>query len=238
MKHVPVALIALATAVFAWACSSSHSPSTPTATVTGVVVSGTGVFTARNATSQLTATANFSNGSTQNVTGSASWLSSNVAVATVSSPGLVTAVGPGTATISAAYQGSTGNLATSVTLTATVQITPLFRRLCSPFRARMEVTIAETGNSIGFNVTSMTITMRDFFGVVRASRVYSAADLTVALGSNHFNASQSRVLIYEAAYPGNVDTMDSTATIAATVTDDAGNTQTLNIPVPFQRDGC
>ena len=206
--------------------------------IPGVVVAGTGIFTNRNETSQLTATANFSAGSTQNVTNTATWSSTNSVVATVSSTGLVTALALGTATISAAYQGSSGSLAVSVTLRATPQITTNFQRLCGPFRARLTVTIAETGNNIGFDVTSMTLTMRDFGGVIRATRSYTPADLTVAIGSNHFNAGQSRVLIYESAYPGNVDTMDSTATVVATVTDDAGNTQTITLPVPFQRDGC
>jgi hypothetical protein len=80
------------------------------------VVSGTPFFTAANQTSQLTATATLANGTTQNVSAQATWQSSNTAVATVSATGLVTSVGAGTAIISAAYQGQTGTVLTSVAI--------------------------------------------------------------------------------------------------------------------------
>ena len=232
----PLVTLAMVVVVLAGACVKNAS--NPSATVTGLVVSGNGTFTTRNDTSQLTATANLSGGTTQNVSSTATWSSSNSGVASVSSSGLVTAVALGSATITAAYQGSSGSMAIAVKLKATPTLTPVFTRLCVPFRAKLQVTIAETSNNIGFDVTSMTLTMKDIGGVIRATRAYTAADLTAALGSNHFNAGQSRVLIYEAAYPGNVDTMDSTATALATVTDDAGNTQTITVPVTFQHDGC
>jgi Right handed beta helix region/Bacterial Ig-like domain (group 2) len=60
-------------------------------------------------TSQLSATASLANGTAQTVTRNATWQSSNAAVATVSAGGLVTAVVPGTARITATYQGSVGS---------------------------------------------------------------------------------------------------------------------------------
>lgn len=57
---------------------------------------------------QLTATANFSDSSSRNVTMEAEWHSSNSQVATVSS-GLVMVVGPGEAEIRAVYQGTVGS---------------------------------------------------------------------------------------------------------------------------------
>jgi hypothetical protein len=62
------------------------------------------------ASSQFTATANFSNGSNQNVTNDATWQSSNPAVATISASGLVTTVGSGEADVQATYQNTTGKL--------------------------------------------------------------------------------------------------------------------------------
>jgi hypothetical protein len=64
-------------------------------------------------TVQLDAGATLSNGEYPDVTSVATWQSSNAAVATVSG-GLVTAVAPGTVTISATYQGRTGTVNISV----------------------------------------------------------------------------------------------------------------------------
>jgi hypothetical protein len=105
--------------VMAMACggSSSSTPTTPTAptpTTTFVAITGTVSLTSTNPTSQLKATATLSNGTTQDVSAQAAWQSSNQAVATASASGLVTAVGPGTASISAVYQGKTGTLLISV----------------------------------------------------------------------------------------------------------------------------
>jgi len=66
-------------------------------------------------TQQLTATANYSDGS-QGKLSSVGWSSSNTSVATVTNGGLVTAVAIGTATITASAQG--------VTATATITVTP------------------------------------------------------------------------------------------------------------------
>ena len=60
------------------------------------------------ATSQMTATATLSNGTTQDVTAQATWQSANTAVATVSSTGLVTGVAAGSAAITATYQNVSG----------------------------------------------------------------------------------------------------------------------------------
>lgn len=87
------------------------------ATVILIVVSGSAPST--GGTSQLTATANYSDGSEGDVTSLASWRSSNTAVATVSSGGVVTGVAPGAATISATYRSVTGSTTFNVGTTIT-----------------------------------------------------------------------------------------------------------------------
>jgi uncharacterized protein YjdB len=73
-----------------------------------------------HSTLQLSATGAYSDHSTQDLTSSATWTSSDETVATISSAGLVTAVGTGTATISAESGSITGS--TNVTVTpATLQ---------------------------------------------------------------------------------------------------------------------
>jgi len=73
-------------------------------------ISNTNLTVGQSATA--TVTARYSNGSTSQV--SASWSSSNTAVATVSS-GTVTAVATGSATITATHEGKTGTVAVTVT---------------------------------------------------------------------------------------------------------------------------
>lgn len=87
--------------------------STSNVPVTGVSVSPTSASIAVGATQQLTKTITPANATNQNVT----WSSSNTAVATVNSSGLVTAVAAGTATITVTTQsgGFTANSAITVT---------------------------------------------------------------------------------------------------------------------------
>ena len=107
--------LVLGLAVLTAACSKS--PTSPsdggapgggnTATVTSVTVSGT-LSVSEGSTSQLTATANMSDGTTMNVSNQATWATSNSTVATVSGTGLVTGVRNGTADVTALYRGQTG----------------------------------------------------------------------------------------------------------------------------------
>jgi uncharacterized protein YjdB len=83
-------------------------------TVTAIALYGNPALTSA-VTNQFTATATLAGGSSQVVTSLATWQSSNPAVATVSSAGLVTWVAAGTTTITATYLGTTG----SVVITAT-----------------------------------------------------------------------------------------------------------------------
>lgn len=234
MKCAMVVLVAGATLLG----GCKDKPSEPSPTVTGIVVTGTGAFTTKNQTSQLTATANFSNSNTQNVTNSATWSTGNASVASVSSTGVVTSVGGGSTTIIASYQGQTGSLPVTVSLSADPRVTASFQRLCNPFRARLEITVAEMRGDIGYVMNSLTLTMRDYFGVVRHTRTFTAAQLNTSFGTNRVNAGQSRVLTYEASYPGNVDTEDSTAVVQVSITDDSGNTNTFTVNITFQSDRC
>ena len=70
---------------------------------------------------QLTLTGGYSDSSVQNLTNVATWISTNPAVATVSSGGLVTAVGPGYTTVSG---GAGGASAMSVLVTVSGSATP------------------------------------------------------------------------------------------------------------------
>lgn len=111
-------------AVFS-ACGGS-APSTPAAVnqrmLTSVAVGPANPSVAVGATQQLTATANYSDGSTSNVTTSAVWSSSDPTKATIQSTGLnvglATGLGAGTSTITANFSGTSG----TATLTAKIEV--------------------------------------------------------------------------------------------------------------------
>ena len=71
---------------------------------------------------QLSATGTFSDGTTQDLTQSATWTSSSPTVASLNGPGAVAAAGIGSAQLSAAYQGVTGNASVTVSQPALLSI--------------------------------------------------------------------------------------------------------------------
>src|SRR4051794_610769 len=87
----------LAAGAFATACSGSN-PAAPTvpapaaATVSSVLVTSA---PSSGTSFQLTAVAHSTDGSAKDVTGSATWLSSNTQLATISTGGVVTVIGAG-----------------------------------------------------------------------------------------------------------------------------------------------
>ncbi|MFT4114142.1 beta strand repeat-containing protein [Silvibacterium sp.] len=83
-------------------------------TVSSLAITPASPDIASGSTGQLTVTATYADGSTGTVTGLASWSSSNNAVATVDTSGLVTATGVGVATITASYGGSTATASVTV----------------------------------------------------------------------------------------------------------------------------
>jgi uncharacterized protein YjdB len=94
----------------------------PTPTVVSVSLAPSGALAlATGATQQLNAKAAYSDGSTKDVTASASWSSSSASVASVSTGGLVTAVGAGTASISATIS--------SVSTSASLTVTPILKSI-------------------------------------------------------------------------------------------------------------
>lgn len=112
----------------------------PPATVTAVTVTGQTAFTAIGQSAQFAAVAKLSDNTTNTVTGSASWQSSNPMVATAAA-GLVTARGAGTATISATASGIVGTLPITVTV-----VTP-------PPPTTLNCTLVPTGTSTDGGVT-------------------------------------------------------------------------------------
>ncbi|MGC2636392.1 MAG: Ig-like domain-containing protein [Acidobacteriaceae bacterium] len=87
-----------------------------TATVTSIAVTPSPASLQTGDSQQFTATAQYSNGSTVNVTSKATWESSNTSVASVDSTGLVTAVAAGFTTIAATDSGASGSASVTVSV--------------------------------------------------------------------------------------------------------------------------
>jgi len=88
------------------------------ATLVSIAVTPANPSLPRGLTQQFTATGTFTDGSTQNLTGSVSWSSTNPTVASIAntgSPGLATGLTTGTTTIRAVQAGVTGSTTLTVT---------------------------------------------------------------------------------------------------------------------------
>jgi uncharacterized protein YjdB len=128
--HTGVATgVSAGTATISASLGTVHGTATLTVTttvLTSISVTPSPASVAAGNTQQFTATGNYSNGTTQNLTTTATWTSSNLSVATVASGGLSTAIAQGTTTITA----SSGTISGSATLTVTppalisISITP------------------------------------------------------------------------------------------------------------------
>ena len=112
------------TLLFAGLAAGCESPSSPHPwAVDAIRITGQTTFTALNQTSQLSATVTFATGQQSVVSDLATWTSSNAAVATVSSTGLLKTIDYGTATITATFQAIEGNV--SGTASVQVNLVPL-----------------------------------------------------------------------------------------------------------------
>jgi hypothetical protein len=87
-----------------------------------ITVSPADPSVAKGLSDQFSATGRFSDGTSRDVTGSATWTSLDSSVATIAPGGLATAVGTGTATIQAAVGAVMGQASLQVTLAALVSI--------------------------------------------------------------------------------------------------------------------
>lgn len=110
LRPFVVLLFALAIGISAAACGS-NTPTTPTSVST---ISVTGTVPGVGSTAQFFAVATMSGGTTQDVTTTAAWSSSDTTIATVSATGVVTAIASGPVVITASLSGVSGTDAVSV----------------------------------------------------------------------------------------------------------------------------
>src|SRR5204863_2224 len=192
--------------------TSEGKSGTSSVTVTNVPVATVDV-TPRSAsvqagqTVQLTATPKDANGaplSGRTVT----WSSSNTAVATVSSSGLVSGVTPGSATITATSEGKSGTSSISVTNVpvATVDVTPPSASVQAGQTVQLTATPKDAGGNPPITVTNVPLATVD---VTPPSALVQSGQ-TVHLAATSFPARRSSDL-------GRTVTWSSSNTAVATV---------------------
>lgn len=179
---------------------------TTTATISGLTVtapSGSGGSVNVGSTLQLTATANYSDGSSQNVTNQAGWSSSNTNSATVSSSGVVTGVASGSPIITASFSGKSGQITISVGSSASVTNLSVTAPYSStPMGLFLPLTaIATYSNSSTQDVTNQTtwsssdptLATINTLGVVHGTAVAPNLTMTGSFGGQTASVSVSIV---------------------------------------------
>nr|WP_269456777.1 Ig-like domain-containing protein [Thermanaeromonas toyohensis] len=158
--------------------------------ITSITVTPSPVNLPKGRTQQLTVVANYSDGSSQDVTSSATYSSMNPSVASVSSSGLVTAVNTGSTAITVSY----GSLSTQVPVTVTaavvdsLTITPSSVTLPKGGTQQLTVTAnysdgssQDVTGSASYSSSNPSVATVSSSGLISAVEVGSAA-ITVSYG--------------------------------------------------------
>ncbi len=228
---------------FVWGCggggggsSTPTTPSQPAATVNSVTVSGsTSTLTAKGQTCQLKATANMSNQTTQDVTSQATWQTDNSGIASVSSGGLVTAVGNGEATITATYSGKNGTVKMKVELpqkgipeweiALTCRIVNDAR---GKYYAKTTYKWTEKGGVYGISLNSLLMRYLDDSKNQFTSQTWTADSIKNAWGgSNRIAPGGSKDWDINFYFNNAVTTL--TIEFVCTIVDDLGNSSNLTV---------
>ena len=149
-------------------------------------------------TLQMTATGSFDDGSTKNISGTATWSTSDAGVASVSSVGLLTGVATGTATITASSATVSG------TTTVTIQVAGLQSITLSPsgtsIKAGATQQYAATGhlqdgstqditNSVTWTSSNVSVATIDANGLATALSLTAPANTTITATSGTVSAN-------------------------------------------------
>lgn len=169
----------------------------------------------QGATQQLQVTASLGNNTTQDVTSTATYTSSDASIATVSASGLIAAVSVGQATVTAAYQGMSTVRTITVTpapiVVASIAVTSSTKSLPAGTKAQLTAiatysdgTTANVTNSVAYTSSNPAVATVDANGQITA----------IAAGS----------AVITATYQGKTATINITIT-AATATEPPANSR-------------
>jgi trimeric autotransporter adhesin len=146
-------------------------------------------------TQQMTATGTYDNSTTQTITDSASWASSDVAIATVSATGLVTGVASGSATISATLGGVGGSTTVNVTVAnlASISITPASQSISSGATQQYTaVGILQNGTTVDLT-SSVTWTSSNTAAATINSSGLATAQTVTSTQTTNITAASGRI---------------------------------------------
>ncbi|HYG97879.1 MAG TPA: Ig-like domain-containing protein [Terriglobales bacterium] len=166
--------------------------------LTSITLSPTSPLLAIGNTQQLTATGNFDDDSTSDVTRSVTWTTSDNAIAQVNTEGLVTGVAAGTATITATSNSITGTATVTVTA-ATVQsiaVTPSTSTITSgqtqAFTATATLTDSTTlnlTNSVTWRSSDTNVATISSSGIATAQTVTSTVTTNITATSGNVTSN-------------------------------------------------
>ncbi|MGC2637038.1 MAG: Ig-like domain-containing protein [Acidobacteriaceae bacterium] len=126
-------------------------------TITAVKVTPSTASVATSASQQFTATATYSDGSTANISGTATWTATNSSIATVNPSGMATAVAAGSTTITATQSGVSGSATLTVTASAptlaSIAVTPAAPSIAAGATQQFTATGTYSDGTTG-NITS------------------------------------------------------------------------------------
>jgi hypothetical protein len=153
-------------------------PNTP-ATLNSITVTPANVTVAPGATQQYTATGNYSDGSTQNLTTQVAWSSSQTSVAQINPSGLATGNAPGSTTITATLSGASGNAALQVQAPPLSIVTTILPS--GPMETPYSVHLSGTGGTLTYNWSLESGSLPAGLGVNPGSGVISGTPSTVGV---------------------------------------------------------
>lgn len=168
--------------------SNGASLTVTNASVNQIDLSATASTLAAGTKAQLTAVASYSDGTSQDITGLVSWSNSDSSVATVDTNGQITAVAPGTATITGSFGGQTSNLTITVTAAtvSAIQISTPLASLALGTNGQLKAiatysdnTVLDVTSQVSWNSSAPALVSVDASGQIRALAVGS----TVISGS-------------------------------------------------------
>jgi uncharacterized protein YjdB len=175
-------------------------------TLTTVTVAPSTPSVAVGKTQQMTATGTYDNGSTESITTSASWATSDATIATVSSTGLVTGVASGSATISATQDGVSGSTTVTVTVAnlSSISITPISASISSGQTQQFTaIGILQNGNttdltdSVTWTSSNITAATINSSGLATAQSVTSTQTTNITAQSGSITSNTAVLTVTE-----------------------------------------
>ena len=174
------------------------------ATLQAISITAPNSSLATGSSETLTATGTFSNGTTQNLTNSASWASSNPSAVSIASGALARAAGVGQSAISATQAGITGSVTISATATISGNVSPAASGAGTTVSLGGAATATTTADANGNY--SFTILSDGVYTVTPGKSLYSFSPANLSVTVNNANVSGANFTVA----PGTLSVSPST----------------------------